>query len=137
VTQPTVVTHTAPATSAPSKPVRKPHKKPAPPPVVYTRTHAPRDIPVWLSEPTKARSVSPQFFSISTSSNSSVLVKLAAAGVLAVALLLLGLAAIPEWAVRPERAHMVLAHWRVQIAASGLSALFAAAIVFLIGTSAL
>jgi hypothetical protein len=32
---------------------------------------------------------------------------------------------------------MLLAHWRVQLAASGLSALFAALVVFLIGSSRL
>jgi hypothetical protein len=58
-------------------------------------------------------------------------------GTLAFAFILIGIAAIPDWAIRPARAAIVLAHWRVQIAATGLSALFAAAIVFLLGTSRL
>ena len=72
---------------------------------------------------------------LTSGDSTSASARLFAAAALAVALLLLSLAAIPEWVVRPERVALVLANWRVEIAASGLSALFAALIVFLIGTS--
>jgi hypothetical protein len=56
---------------------------------------------------------------------------------LAMAVVLLGIAAVPPWVIRAPRAAGVLAHWRVQIAAAGISALCAAGVVLLIGTSIL
>jgi hypothetical protein len=56
---------------------------------------------------------------------------------LGLAVLLLSLAAVPPWVIRTPRAAEVLAHWRVQIAAAGISALCAAGVVLLIGTSVL
>ena len=56
---------------------------------------------------------------------------------LGLALCLLGLAATPPWAMRSIRASMLLAHWRVQLAVTGVSTLFAAALAFLIATSRL
>ena len=55
-------------------------------------------------------------------------------GVVSVAAILLGLALIPAWSVRPARASMLLAQWRLHILAAGLSTLVAAALVLLIGT---
>jgi hypothetical protein len=46
--------------------------------------------------------------------------------------ILLGLAAIPGWAVRPARAAFLIDQWRVQLAATGLSAVCMALIVFLL-----
>lgn len=56
---------------------------------------------------------------------------------LGIAVLLLGVAAVPPWALRTPRASEVLSTYRVQIAAAGLSALCAAAVVLLINTSVL
>jgi len=51
------------------------------------------------------------------------------------ALIMLGIAAVPVWIIRSERAALLLEHWRVQIAASGASALVVAGVVFLMGSS--
>lgn len=51
------------------------------------------------------------------------------------ALVMLGIAAVPVWIVRSERAAVLLEHWRVQIAASGASALVLAGVVLLMGSS--
>jgi hypothetical protein len=122
--------------------VVKKKKKPAEPkpaPVVITRE--PREaigqIPLvdGLAPLESAPVVTPTALSSDGSSQVAKLGSLVAVGALALALLLLGLAAIPDWVIRPARASLLLAHWRVQIAASGLSALLAALVVFLIGTS--
>jgi hypothetical protein len=126
------------ATTSPPAETKKPAKKkrraqkekPAP----IRIQHEPRDVPVW-SAATGPPSFEAQSFTSGESASSSLSVRLFAVGGLALALLLLGVAAIPEWVMRPARAALLLAEWRVQIAASGVSALFAALIVFLIGTS--
>jgi hypothetical protein len=134
---PPAVTHSPPATTSSRKPHVRKHPLKKAEPVVFSRTHAPRDVAVWASAP--RRTFNPQAVSLSTESRTSPLfAKLFAGAALALALVLLGIAAIPDWiVVRSARASLVLAHWRVQIAATGVSALCAAAIVFLIGTSGL
>jgi hypothetical protein len=132
------------AGSKPAKPKRnqaKPdRKKPKTQPIVYKSIHPPRDVPVFLpASETPRVSPSGRAFSISTdpSSGSSTpaLAKLIAAVTFALALLLIGIAAIPDWVVRQERAALVITQWRVQIAATGISALFAAVVVVLLGSS--
>ena len=53
---------------------------------------------------------------------------------LALSLLLLGTAAVPPSAVPRPRAAMLLADWRVELAAAGLSALCAAAVLLLLAS---
>jgi hypothetical protein len=96
--------------------------------------HEPRDISVWAASTSSGTAQEARSF-VNKPLPSSSSVRLFAAGAFAVSLLLLGIAAIPEWVVRPARAALLLSQWRVQLAASGASALFAALIVFLIGTS--
>lgn len=73
--------------------------------------------------------------STSASTSSKGLVALFLLGGLGLGVVLLGLAAVPTWAVRPVRAALLVEHWRVHLAATGLSTLFMALIVFLLGTS--
>ena len=58
-------------------------------------------------------------------------------GALGLSILLLAVAALPSWvvAMRGPRLAGLLEEWRVHFAAAGLSTLFAAATVFLIGLS--
>jgi hypothetical protein len=141
-----------PASPPPSPPAQaQPKPKPKPKPVVQT---APKpDASPSLAGPVRLDTIEPNpaelaeplagdvageaiSFGPSESENSPLLGAFLFAS-LALAVLLLGLAAIPPWAIRAPRAAGALAHWRVQIAAAGISALCAAGVVLLIGTSIL
>lgn len=119
------------------KAVKNRARKPQPPPRV-TRWPKGLELSAWPAPALEISSVQPRAFAgIQPAASAAAPAEMIALGGLALAILLLGLAAIPEWIVRPGRAAMLLVQWRVQLAASGLSALFAALIVFLMGTSRL
>jgi hypothetical protein len=104
-----------------------------------TSRHEPRDPPAAVAGPAATGvTPAPQLRLVPLSSSSradSVRPFLLLA--LGFGALLLALAAFPQWAVRPGRAFLLLERWRVQIAATGLSAVLTALILFLLATSSL
>jgi outer membrane biosynthesis protein TonB len=129
------------ASAAPSKPKKKPAKPDRRPkkerPAETSFAHEPRDPAVLAGASLPSGpSFSNSNATLSSNSGSRLIALFLLAG-LAVGGVLLGLAAVPAWILRPARASALIDHWRVQIAATGLSAVCMALIIFLLNTSGL
>jgi hypothetical protein len=101
--------------------------------------HAPRDpvmpVPTRHVDPRPAHIASTELAATSDKSTARSTEGILAGAAMVFALIMLGIAAVPVWIIRSERAAILLEHWRVQIAASGASALVVAGVVFLMGSS--
>ena len=113
----------------------KPGKAKPEPPAPPRFWHEPRE-PVFVASGPETATAPPSALPTPLASRPARdVVRLFLVGAVGLGALLLGLAAIPQWAMRPVRASIIVEHWRVQIAATGLSAVFAALIVFVLSTS--
>jgi hypothetical protein len=115
----------------PAKPERRPKKER---PAATSFAHDPRDPPPVVVDGELASGPAFSPGSSGGTTGTQVIALFLVAG-LVVGALLLALAAIPAWVVRPARASAIIDHWRVQIAATGLSALSMALIIFVLTTS--
>jgi hypothetical protein len=107
--------------------------------VATASEHAPRDpvvlVPTGRADPRPAHIASTELAATSDKSTAASTEMILAGAAMVFALILLGIAAVPVWIIRPERAAVLLEHWRVQIAASGASALVVAGVVLLLGST--
>jgi outer membrane biosynthesis protein TonB len=124
------------APTAPVKHKKKHHKpepvKPTPPQRVYHEPYAPAGVVASSSGEATGLAFHASSAPTSSSTSAPALRSLFLVAGVALGVILLGLAAIPGWAVRPARAALLIDQWRVQIAATGLSAVCMTLIVFLL-----